>query len=88
MLGERDGGRRQWAMQGELAWFLGYRFWYMVMRALFRMRHEPAALVSIPAYVAAARRHDVRVRPELRRALRREQSLRRLPLRARQALGR
>jgi glycosyltransferase involved in cell wall biosynthesis len=87
-LGERDGGRRQWVLQGELAWFLGYRFSYMVLRALFRLRHEPAALVSIPAYVAAARRHDARARPELRRALRREQSLRRLPLRARQALGR
>jgi biofilm PGA synthesis N-glycosyltransferase PgaC len=87
-LGERDGGRRQWAMQGELAWFVGYRFPYMVLRALFRARREPAALVSIPAFLSAARRGDPRIDRELRRYVRSEQSLRKLPLRLRQALGR
>lgn len=87
-LGERDGGRRQWAAQGELAWYVGYRFPYVVLRALFRGRREPAALASIPAFLAAARRREPRVPVELRRYLRREQRLRNLPLRARQALGR
>lgn len=87
-LGQRDGGRGQWALEGQLAWFVGYRFPYVVLRALFRSRREPAAWVSIPAFLAAARRRDPRVAPEVRGYLRREQSLRRLPLRAKQALGR
>jgi hypothetical protein len=87
-VGGRDGGRRQWQLEGELAWFVGYRFSYVVLRALFRGRRERAAFASIPSFLAAALRGDDRVPREQRRYLRREQGLRRLPLRARQALGR
>jgi glycosyltransferase involved in cell wall biosynthesis len=87
-LGERDGGRRQWVGQGQLAWYVGYRFPYVVLRALFRSRREPAAFASIPAFLASAWRREPRIPAELRRYLRHEQSLRKLPLRALQVLGR
>ena len=87
-LGARDGTREAWVLQGELAHFLGYRFSYLVARALFRRaRREAHALAMIPAFAAARSRQAPRADAEVISYLRRQQSLRKLPLRLRQALG-
>jgi glycosyltransferase involved in cell wall biosynthesis len=88
--GERDGSRRRArAAQGRAAHYIGYRPWYLVLRSLHHARHEPAALAMIWGYTGAAIRRapqhpDRAVRDELRR----RQSLRRIPVRAREAFGR
>jgi glycosyltransferase involved in cell wall biosynthesis len=87
--GERDGSRRRWADQGETAHFMGYRFSYLLLRAAYRSLKEPVALSMIGGYARAAARHQPRVADEAVRAhLRRQQSVQRLPLRFREALGR
>lgn len=89
-VGIRDGARRRAAIaQGDAAYFMGYRFWYLVARALHNARSEPASLAMIWGYVAAAARRKDRCADALvRDFLRSEQSLRKLPLRMREALGR
>ena len=88
-LGARDGSRLQWQMQGVMAHYLGYRASYLLARALWRGRKDRAALSMVPAYAAAAWRREPRCPDERVRAyVRREQSLRKLPLRFREALGR
>jgi glycosyltransferase involved in cell wall biosynthesis len=84
--GERDGGRRSWESQGALAWYLGYRVPYLVLRTMFRVGRDRAALAILTGWVRAGLRGDPR-HPDLevRRALREQQRLRRLPLRAREA---
>lgn len=88
-LGEREGAASRWARQGEMAHYMGYRPSYLVFRALYRALREPAALAMVAGYVAAAVHRSPRYPDaEVRSWLRREQSLRRLPQRAREALGR
>jgi len=88
-LGEREGAASRWARQGEMAHYMGYRPSYLVFRALYRALREPAALAMVSGYVAAAVHRSPRYPDaEVRSWLRREQSLRRLPHRAREALGR
>jgi biofilm PGA synthesis N-glycosyltransferase PgaC len=87
-LGARDGARQAWILQGELAHYMGYRVSYMVLRALFRARREPAALAMVGGYLSARRRRKPRCPDAAVRAyLRREQSVRNLPTRMRQARG-
>ena len=87
-LGSRDGTREAWILQGELAHFLGYRFSYLVARAFFRRaRRESHAFAMIPAFAAARSRQAPRADAEVIRYLRSQQSLRKLPRRLRQALG-
>lgn len=88
--GERDGSRRLARLaQGRAARFLGYRPWYLVLRALWHARREPAALAMIWGYAQAAAAGDPRCADEAARSyLRRQQSLRRVPLRAAEAIGR
>jgi glycosyltransferase involved in cell wall biosynthesis len=88
--GLRDGSaRRARFAQGQAARYLGYRFWYLVLRALWNARREPAAIAMIQGYVVAALRRGPRlVDAEARSYLRRQQSLRTLPLRAAEAIGR
>lgn len=88
-LGEREQATARWTRQGEMAHYMGYRPSYLVFRALYRSLREPSALAMVWGYAAAAARRrprypDVSVRAWLRR----EQSLRRLPRRAREATGR
>lgn len=88
--GERDGttwqARRN---QGHAAYYLGYRPWYLALRALWNVRREPAALGMIQGYAAAALRREPRSGDEAARAyLRGQQSLRRLRLRSLEATGR
>ena len=41
---------------------MGYRAWYLVLRALHRARAEPAALAMIGGYAAAAARRGLAAR--------------------------
>lgn len=88
--GERDGTKwRARRNQGEAAYYLGYLTWYLVLRALWNTRREPAALAMVWGYAAAAARRAPRNPDENARAqLRRRQSLRTLRLRALEASGR
>jgi hypothetical protein len=89
-VGERDGARQaRWLAQGRGMWVMGYGPGYLVIRTLFRARRDPAALAMLWGYAIAGLRGDPRLADEAARAeLRRRQSLRSLPLRAREALGR
>lgn len=85
--GERDGGRlKTYAIQGEGAYFMGYRVSYLAVRTLYRALRSPAALGLMVGYTRAriARRPQCSD-PELRAYVRSEQSLRRLPVRVREA---
>jgi glycosyltransferase involved in cell wall biosynthesis len=88
--GERDGSRSRARMaQGRAARFLGYRPWYLVLRSLWNARREPAALAMIWGYTQAVVARDPRCTDEAARAyLRKQQSLRLVPVRAAEALGR
>jgi poly-beta-1,6-N-acetyl-D-glucosamine synthase len=88
-LGERDGARGQWEAQGQMAHYLDYRLSYLVLRSCWRGLREPAALLMIPSFLAARLRRQPRCADKaVRRRLRAEQSVRMLPLRIRQSLGR
>jgi biofilm PGA synthesis N-glycosyltransferase PgaC len=89
-VGARDGARpSRWKAQGQGAYYMGYRFSYLVLRSLHRARSDPAALWMIGGYLAAARRREPRYEDvEVREYLRGRQKLRRLPLSARDALRR
>jgi glycosyltransferase involved in cell wall biosynthesis len=88
--GQRDGSAwRARRNQGTAAYYLGYRPWYLIVRALWHMRREPAALAMIWGYTLAALKRDPRSADVAARAyLRRRQSLRNLKLRALEATGR
>jgi poly-beta-1,6-N-acetyl-D-glucosamine synthase len=86
--GARDGGRQRWLDQGDTARYMGYRFSYLLARALYKARRDPAALAMVWGYSRAAlAREPVLPDPEAREYLRRQQRLRELPVRAREALG-
>jgi poly-beta-1,6-N-acetyl-D-glucosamine synthase len=86
--GERDGRRlRTTLIQGEAAHFMGYRVSYLLVRTLYRMLRDPAAVGLIVGYLRAlVRREPTLADPELRAYVRSQQSIRRLPLRIREAL--
>jgi glycosyltransferase involved in cell wall biosynthesis len=89
--GERDRGgrRRARATQGRTAHYMGYRPWYLTLRALYNALRDPAALAMVWGYWAAALAREPRCEDAaVRGYVRRQQSLGRLPLRAREALGR
>jgi glycosyltransferase involved in cell wall biosynthesis len=88
-VGAREGAKGMWRDQGKMAHFMGYRPYYLIARAAFQARRDPRALAMITGYVGSA----VTRRPRyddllVRRLLRDQQSIRRLPQRAREALGR
>jgi glycosyltransferase involved in cell wall biosynthesis len=86
-LGQRDGRVvMKWARMGEAAHYLGYRFSYLLLRALHRSRREPAAVGMVWGYCAAALRGEPRYSDAaVRNRLRERQRLRHLSLRAREA---
>jgi biofilm PGA synthesis N-glycosyltransferase PgaC len=88
--GERDGARHRARLaQGHAARFLGYRFWYLTLRALWHAPREPAALAMIAGFVGATLRREPQCSDDAARAyLRRQQSIRTLPRRAAEAVGR
>jgi biofilm PGA synthesis N-glycosyltransferase PgaC len=88
-LGGREPATAKWVRQGEMAHYMGYRPVYLTLRSLYRALREPSALAMVWGYArAAARRGPQYPDVEVRAWLRREQSLRRLRRRAREALGR
>jgi glycosyltransferase involved in cell wall biosynthesis len=88
--GERDGTAwRARANQGAAAYYLGYRAWYLVLRAVWNARREPAALGMVWGFATSAARRAERSRDAAARAyLRRQQSPRNLRRRALEASGR
>jgi glycosyltransferase involved in cell wall biosynthesis len=88
-VGRRDGARKAWESQGAASRFMGYRFEYFVTRCLFRAASDPRALSMLIGWLkAAARREPVYDDRDTVAYLREQQSIRNLPLRAREALGR
>jgi glycosyltransferase involved in cell wall biosynthesis len=88
-MGKRDGLLRAWVGRGEAAYFIGYRFSYMTIRALYHSRRDPRAIAMLLGYVAAwACRRPRCGDPGVRTVLRELQSLRRLGSRFREAKGR
>jgi poly-beta-1,6-N-acetyl-D-glucosamine synthase len=88
--GERDGAKHLARLaQGRAARYIGYRFWYLALRAFWNARKEPAALAMIWGYLKAALNREPQLADADARAyLRRQQSLRLLPSRAAEAIGR
>jgi poly-beta-1,6-N-acetyl-D-glucosamine synthase len=88
--GQRDGSQfRARIAQGRAAWYMGYRPWYLVLRALHNARRDVGALGLLFGYAAAGIGREPRFADESARAyLRRQQSLRHLPARLREARGR
>jgi glycosyltransferase involved in cell wall biosynthesis len=89
-LGARDGGRSlRWARQGRAAHYMGYRPSYLILRTLHHARRDPAAASMLTGYLGAVfRRAPKYSDAAVRHHLRSRQSLRRLPLRIGEALGR
>lgn len=89
-VGERDGATRvAWATEGRLSHYMGYRVGYLLVRALYRARRDPAALAMIWGYAESALRRRPKVDDADARAyLREQQRLRNLRLRVGEALGR
>lgn len=87
--GRRAGSARtRWEAQGDTAHYMGYRFSYLLARAVWRARKDPAALAMISGYArAATSRQPQCPDPDVRGHLRAEQRARRLPLRVRESLG-
>jgi biofilm PGA synthesis N-glycosyltransferase PgaC len=76
----------RWRNQGAAAWYMGYRWSYVLARTLFRMRADPAAFGILHGYVAARLRREQQCPdPAIRRSVRRRQRLRELPRRVREA---
>jgi biofilm PGA synthesis N-glycosyltransferase PgaC len=87
--GERETSRRAaWTTAGDGAHYMGYRFDYLVLRALHNARSDPAALSMIWGYMRSVIAREPRCADaQVRAYVRRQQSLRTLPLRMREALG-
>jgi glycosyltransferase involved in cell wall biosynthesis len=89
-VGERDDGKgARWSALGGSSHYMGYRFSYLLIRALYQARRDPAALRMVTSYLAATLRREPRYADlAVRRQLRQEQTLRKLPLRFRESRGR
>jgi glycosyltransferase involved in cell wall biosynthesis len=87
--GGHDGSRwAHWLANGDTAYYMGYRPWYLLARTLHHLRREPAAFALTYGYLLAAARRSGRLSDEAARAvLRRDQSLLNLFRRRREALG-
>lgn len=86
--GLRDGHRfRTSLIQGEAAYYMGYRPSYLAIRTLYRMLRNPHAVGMIAGYARALVERQPRCADdELRAHLRNEQSIRRIPVRIREAV--
>jgi glycosyltransferase involved in cell wall biosynthesis len=87
--GERDGAWRMRVEQGRTAHYMGYRSWYLLLRAAYNLRADAAAPGLVVGYGTAVLKREPRLRSDSARAyLRRQQHPRNLSARAREALGR
>lgn len=86
--GERDGARfKTYVIQGEGTYFMDYRLSYLALRTLYRALRTPSAIGLLVGYLRARMARKPQCTDhELRTYVRSEQSLRRLPLRVREAL--
>jgi glycosyltransferase involved in cell wall biosynthesis len=91
-VGERDGApTSRWLAEGRCAHFMGYRLSYLIVRTIGRALRDrdPAAFAMLWSYSGALVRREPRYGDPLVRAyLRRQQSVRYLPLRVFESLGR
>lgn len=88
-LGARERRWDKWIGQGRMAHYMGYTPWYLGARTVFRSMREPRAIAMLWGFADAALRRERRYPdPAVRAYLRRQQSLRALPVRVREALGR
>lgn len=85
--GVRDGPTTaRWAAQGEAARYMGYRFSYLAIRACYRGLRSPSAFALIFGYLGSVLRGDpVCADDAVRAHVRRQQALRSLPNRVREA---
>jgi poly-beta-1,6-N-acetyl-D-glucosamine synthase len=83
-----DAASGAWAAQGRAAYYMGYRFSYLMARTLYRLRRERAAAAMVAGYISSALRREGRIDPAVRAHIRRNQRWRHIPVRAREALGR
>jgi poly-beta-1,6-N-acetyl-D-glucosamine synthase len=90
-VGERDGSRfARWLAEGRCAYFMGYRIPYLLARTAGRgIRDRDIGVLAMPWGFAASalRRRPRYADAEVRRYLRRQQSIRYLPLRLRESYG-
>jgi poly-beta-1,6-N-acetyl-D-glucosamine synthase len=87
-LGARDGAWRAWVAQGHLAHHLGYRLPFTLLKILYRMRREPAAVAMIWGWIEAERRGDARhPDSDVRSYIRSQQLVRRIPSRIGEAFS-
>jgi glycosyltransferase involved in cell wall biosynthesis len=87
--GREDGSRwAHWVANGDTAYFMGYRPWYLLARTLHHVRRDLGAVGLIYGYVSAAVRRAPRLEdPGARAMLRDDQSFKKILLRRREALG-
>jgi biofilm PGA synthesis N-glycosyltransferase PgaC len=88
--GKRDGPRRRhWMNLGASAHYMGYRPSYLLFRAAYRGLKEPIAIAMVWGWASAALRREPQCADmRIVKNLRAKQTLRKLPERAREALGR
>jgi poly-beta-1,6-N-acetyl-D-glucosamine synthase len=87
-VGERDGAWSSYESQGETSRYMGYRFSYLLARAGFRAVRDPRAVALVVGWWKAALRREPKYADrDVRRYIRSQQSLRRVPERALEALG-
>ena len=88
-MGRRDGSAwRARAAEGVAAHYMGYRLSYLVVRALWHVRRDPAALGMLWGWLTAVVRREPRCPDEAARAyVRRQQSIRHLARRFREVRG-
>ena len=88
-VGQRDGAWRAFELQGATSRYMGYRLSYLILRTLHRARRDPAASAMVVGWLKASwRREPTLDDPQVRSYFRSQQSLRKLPYRIAEALGR
>ena len=87
--GQQDGSTwNHWIANGDTAYFMGYRPWYLLARTLHHLRRDPSAFALLIGYASAAFRRSPRLEDRrAREVLRTDQSFRHLLHRRREALG-
>ena len=87
--GERD--RSRWSArveQGRVAWYVGYRPYYVALRAAFNLTRDPGGLGIAVGYLGAALKRQPRIADSsVREYVRRQQRPSDLPRRALEAVG-
>ena len=87
--GRESAPLRVWYERGRHVHYMAYRPSFVIFRALFHVRRDIRALALVAGWIeAAVRRRPQSPATEARAVVRRQQRLRELPARAREALGR